>query len=214
MDNIVNILAKRDIQIPNSLFFLYKDVGLTDQELLIIIYLMNNNDNIYNPKQLSDDMRIDITKVLELINDLSERGLLKIDIVKLNNIRNEVINLDPLYEKLALLLMGKQDKEVPTTIYDTFEQELGRTLSPMEYEIINGWINSDYSQELIILALKEAIYNGVSNFRYIDRIIFEWHKKNIKTKEDVERNRRNFKTPKKQSKELFDYDWLNDHEDN
>lgn len=214
MDNMINLIKTRDLQIPASLFYSYKDIGLTEQELLIIIYLINDTDSIYNPKKISDDMKLDITTVLESVNDLSEKGFLKIDIVTFNNVRNEVINLDPLYEKLSFILMGKKDLKETFTIYDTFEKELGRTLSPVEYEIINGWLNSNYSEELIALALKEAIYNGVSNFRYIDRIIFEWNKKNIKTKEDVERNRKEFKAQKKDTKELFDYDWLNDNGDN
>ena len=84
----------------------------------------------------------------------------------------------------------------------------------MEYEIINGWLTT-CSEEIIILALKEATYNGVSNFRYIDRIINEWNKKGIKTKEDVEKNKKEFKNKKDNKKqELFDYDWLNDNENN
>ena len=101
--------------------------------------------------------------------------------------------------------------EKKTSLFDTFESELGRTLSPMEYEIINGWLQ-ECSEEIILLALKEAIYNGVSNFRYIDRIINEWSKKGIKTKEDVLKNQNEFKRNQKDKKkqELFDYDWLND----
>ena len=83
----------------------------------------------------------------------------------------------------------------------------------MEFEIINGWIDNGYSEELIKLALKEATYNGVSNLRYIDKIIYEWGKKGIKNKEDVENNRKQFKNNKdNKNKELFDYDWLNDDE--
>ena len=102
-------------------------------------------------------------------------------------------------------------EENKSNIYSTFETEFGRTLSPMEYEIITGWIDSGYTEELIILALKEATYNGVSNLRYIDKIIYEWGKKGIKTKEDVEKNRKQFKNTEK--KEIFDYNWL-DEEDN
>ena len=64
------------------------------------------------------------------------------------------------------------------------------------------------------MALKEATYNGVSNFRYIDRIIHEWNKKGIKTREDVAKNNIEFKKNKIQKQELFDYDWLNDTENN
>ena len=57
--------------------------------------------------------------------------------------------------------------------------------------------------------LKEAVFNGVNNLRYIDKIIREWSKKGIKTEEDVINDRKKFQT-KKSNKELFDYDWLNE----
>ena len=63
---------------------------------------------------------------------------------------------------------------------------------------------------MITLALKEATYNGVSSLRYIDKIIYEWGKKGIKTKEQVEKDRKQFKNNENNNKkELFDYDWLN-----
>ena len=82
----------------------------------------------------------------------------------------------------------------------------------MEYEIISSWLENDYQEEIILLALKEAVYNGVTNLRYIDKILFEWNKKGIKTKEDVEKEKNNFKNKKIQKQELFDYDWLNEDE--
>ena len=50
---------------------------------------------------------------------------------------------------------------------------------------------------------------------YIDKILYEWGKKGIKTKLDVENNRKNFKEnqSKKEKLELFDYDWLEDTEE-
>ena len=95
-------------------------------------------------------------------------------------------------------------------IYDTFESEFGRTLSPMEYQIINGWLNDQMSEEMVIAALKEATYNGVSNLRYIDKILYEWRSKGLTTKEKIEQNRMQFN--KKEKKELFDYNWLDDEE--
>ena len=82
----------------------------------------------------------------------------------------------------------------------------------MEYEIIGAWIENGISEETIILALKEAIYNGVSNLRYIDRILSEWTKKGIKTEDDVLKSRMNFKKKKesKPSDDILNYDWLND----
>lgn len=211
MSQIIELLRSINFQIPKELIFNYKKMNITDSELIIIIYLINQNNNIYNPKQISNDLNYTLNDVLEIINSLNDKNIIKIEMKKVNNIRGEFINLDMLYEKLALSLTQKEDKK-ETNIYSIFENEFGRTLSPMEFEIINSWVDNGYSEELIVLALKEATYNGVSNLRYIDKIIYEWGKKGIKTKEDVENNRKQFKTKNTNSsnKELFDYDWLND----
>ena len=213
MNQILDVLKLKSYQIPQLLLFNYRKLGITELELIIIIYIINDIDSNYNPKKISNDLGLDVKKVLEVINNLVEKGILSVEIIKVNNIRNEVINLDLMYEKLAFLMMKKDNIEKESNIFDTYSKELGRGLSPTEYEIINSWLDNGYSEELILLALKEAIYNGVSNFRYIDRIIFEWAKKGIKNKEDVERNRKEFKKSK-ENKELFDYDWLNDKENN
>ena len=212
MDKVIELLKMSHVQISQPLLCNYKKLNITDKEFIVLIYLIN--ENTYNPKQIGLDLDTPFPEVLEIINSLTEKGIIKIELVKMNNIRTEVINLDLLYEKLALLIIKKdKEEEEPQGMFDIFEQELGRTLSPMEYELINGWL-STCSQEIILLALQEAVYNGVSNFRYIDRIINEWEKKGIKTKEDVEKNRQAFKANKasKKNQELFDYDWLNDNE--
>lgn len=208
MDKILNMLKDKDISIPKVLLMNYKKLKLNEAELIILIFLINSSE--YNPKLISDTMDIKMPLLLEMIALLEEKGILKIELKKVNEIQMEVCNLDNLYEKLALLIMENKEDEKKSTIYDVFETELGRTLSPIEYELVSEWLNNN-SEEILKLALKEATYNGVSNFRYIDRIIHEWNKKGIKTREDVIRNNEEFKRKKSSSKqELFDYDWLND----
>ena len=55
----------------------------------------------------------------------------------------------------------------------------------------------------------EYIINYNKNDGYIDKILYEWQKKGIKTEEDIINNKKNF-VSKKENKETFDYDWLND----
>lgn len=214
MNKIIELLKNINFQIPKELLFNYKKLDISDSEFIIIIYLVNQLNDVYNPKQIANDLNLNLNDVLEIINSLCEKNIIKIDIKKVNNIRSEVINLDSLYEKLAFSITEVEEKNdnQDSSLYSVFENEFGRTLSPMEFEIINGWIEAGYSEELIKLALKEAIYNGVSNLRYIDKIIYEWGKKGIKTREDVEKNRKQFKNNSNKSKELFDYDWLNDRD--
>lgn len=215
MEQLIKLLKENNIQISKTLFFNYKKLNITDSELILLIYLLNNTNNIYNPKGISEDLSIKLNEVLDGINNLSEKGIISIDIIKKDGVCSEIVNLDLLYEKLAFIIMDNKKEENISNIFDIFESELGRTLSPMEYEIINGWKDNGNTEEIIVLALKEAIYNGVNNFRYIDKIIYEWNKKGIKTKEDVENNKKNFKSKKlKENKEIFDYDWLNDEDSN
>ena len=210
-EKIKEIIKEKDIIIPKILFLNYKKIGLTEVELIFVIYLLNNN--IFNPKQISIDLGITLNEVMENMETLSSKGIIKLESKKTGNIRNENINLEGLYDKLTFNILNTEDKqENNKNIYDTFEKEFGRTISPMEYEIIGAWLENGTSEEIITLALKEATYNGVSNLRYIDKIISEWTKKGIKTKEDVEKSRMNFKQKKetKEKNDILNYDWLNE----
>ncbi len=209
MEQVLELLKEKTYQIPKIFLLQYHKLNLTDQEFIMLFYLWNRADNQYNPKQISEDLSIPLQQVLEIINNLSEKGCLSWDVVMQDGIRNEVISLQLLYEKLAFLLMDKKDALEPNDLYATCERELGRQLSPSEIETIRGWIETGTSEETLILAIQEAVYNGITHFRYIDKILMEWEKKGIKTKADVEKNRRNFKKSKV-NKELIDCDWLND----
>ena len=44
----------------------------------------------------------------------------------------------------------------------------------------------------------------------VDKILYEWKKKGINNKEDIEKDRKQFKKNNTKKTEMFDYDWLND----
>lgn len=202
-DKIINIIKSGTITIPKLLLQSYKELKLSEQELILIIYFIGNNE--FDPERISKDLGLSIGETLKIIDDLTKKDILKIS-TRSAKVYEEYIDLDELYNKLALTIMT--DKETPkrTNIYDKFENEFGRTLSPMEYEIIGAWIESGFSEELIEEALKEAVYNGVSNLRYIDKILYEWQKKGIKNQQDIKVQK---EAPKPKG-EVFDYDWLNE----
>ena len=208
MDKVVNLLKDKDFTIPKLLLKNYKKLNISESELIILVFLINNSE--YNPKEIASIMDIKLPLLLEMISQLESKGILKIELKNINGINTEVCNLDNLYEKLSLLVIKKEEAKDNKSIYDVFETELGRTLSPIEYELVGEWLN-DNTEEILKLALREATYNGVSNFRYIDRIIHEWKKKGIKTRDDVIKNNEEFRKNKSEKKqELFDYDWLNE----
>ena len=208
VEKVVNLIKEKDITFPRLLLLHYKDLKLDDLELIIVIYILNSSLE-FNPKKMSEDLRITLQEVLMKIDSLSNKDILKIELKKINNIRQEFINIDSLYNKLSYFVINEEIQE-KTNIYDIFEKEFGRTLSPMEYEIINGWLNDGMNEDIVVQALKEAIYNGVSNLRYIDKILYEWKNKGLTTIQKIEQNKTNFN--KKEKKELFDYNWLDDEE--
>lgn len=211
INKVEKIIKERDIIIPSLLFYNYKELNIDAEEVLLLAYLING-DMTFNPKKISEDLSMELSYLMELINKLTNSNLLSIELKKINNVRIEFINLDGLYDKLLGLVMV-EDKQDDNNIYDIFEKEFGRTLSPMEYEIINAWQENGLAKDTIILALKEAVYNGVNNLRYIDRILSEWSKKGIKTAKDLEKEKIEFSKKRTQTikkDESTDYDWLNE----
>lgn len=212
LEKVEQLLKCGTYMTPKLLINNFRDMNLTSQQTLLLIYLINN-DTLFNPKKISEDLSWPLNEVLEEISDLTNKGLLTIDVVKNNNIHEEYINLNNFYSKLAFLIINDKPKQIDNkNLFDKFEEEFGRTLSPMEYEIINSWKDSGFSDELIYCALKEAIFNGVSNLRYIDKILYDWRKKGYATKADVEKGKRTFKKKETPAKEVFEYDWLNEND--
>lgn len=205
---ILELLKQGHIMVPMALFQNYKKLKLTDKELIVLIYLLGSSE--FDPEKISKDLNIKLPDTLKLIDSLTSKDILKIS-VKSGKVCEEYIDLDEMYKKLVIAMINDKKETPKTTIYDKFEKEFGRTLSPMEYEIIGAWLDGNYTEELIELALKEAVYNGVSNLRYIDKILSEWRKKGIKTENDI-KNEREKHQKQKPKKEVFEYDWLNEND--
>lgn len=211
LKKIEKILKNRDVVIPGLLFYNYRKLNMNAEDLFLVSYLLNS-DSFFNPKKISGELSMPLGELMATLDHLKELDLVKIELKKVNNVRAEIINMEGFYNKLINLIMDEEPKEKDNHIFDIFEKEFGRTLSPMEYEIINAWQDSNIEEETIVLALKEAVYNGVNNLRYIDKILSEWAKKGIRTRSDLDKSRQQVNTVKKVTQEDIDYDWLNDED--
>jgi len=203
------IIKKKDYVIKNFIFDIIKTQKLTLNDTLLLIFFLNQERPILDLNLIKETIHLNEVEIMESFSNLSKKNLIKTDVIKIDEKIEEQVNTDNIYKLAYLNLTEKSKKETTTDIFTTFEREFGRTLSPMEYELINAWVTTGINEELIIGALKEATYNGVSNLRYIDKIIYEWGKKGFKTMDDVNKNLK-----EKQEKEFtddgFDYNWLED----
>lgn len=88
-----------------------------------------------------------------------------------------------------------ESRSAHANLFTVFEEEFARPLSPMECENISLWLDKDkLSESMIMLALREAVFNNKVNFRYIDKILLEWKSKNLQTIEDVKKYQQQRKT--------------------
>ncbi len=69
-------------------------------------------------------------------------------------------------------------------LYQAFEQETGKALSPMQIEDLK-YMLEDFKSDMIFEALREAVSQGKSNFAYIQAILKRWKQDNLMTVELV-----------------------------
>ena len=216
-NNLLEGLIKdKDYTFKKQLFKIVKEYSLSLNELLLLIYFLNQDIPVLDIETMENIIFISGKEILESFSILTSKNLLAIKIIKSNDGKvSEQIDLSNVYRAIISDINGDFKSKSKENIFSIFEKEFGRTLSPMEYEVINEWVKSGMNEELIIEALKEATYNGVSNLRYIDKILYEWGKKGFKNKSDVESHltrKTNNKDNKEDNKVLFEYNWLEDEE--
>lgn len=106
--------------------------------------------------------------------------------------------------QLATTNKLKEEKEIniytttnnSQTIFDFVEENFGRPLSPIEFEEICKWSDTDLTR----YAIKQAVLNGKYSIKYISKILYEWQKKNIKTVQEAQRNEEEWNRQKRFSK--------------
>ncbi len=201
--SLCKVFSEGNISIPIYFIKNYKKFNLGLDEFLFLMYLYNLGDNVlFNPGEFSDKLNVDLTEIMNYVGSLTDKGLIRVEVIKNDKgYMEEMIILDDFYNKLSLVIMddvneSKSDSS-KSDVFEIIEKEFGRTLSPIEIEIIRTWLDNNFSEDLIKEALKEATFNGVSNLRYIDKILYEWAKSGINTVEAVEEKRKKRKASTK-----------------
>ena len=213
-NNILKILQDSPVMVPRILLNNYRKLNINEEELIVIMLIISLGSSIeYNPDVFVRELGMDKPEVMSIISRLIGKNILSIEIVKNGRKSEEYLSLSLLYDKLLNIVkdVSEEDKvKINSSIFNVFEEELGRLLSPMEIEKIKEWVNTYKNDDLIVSALNEAVLNGVSNLRYIDAILNEWSKKGYKNKEDILKDKSNYRKKKSSTIIDTDMDWLND----
>ena len=204
------LVKSKIINIPLYVLRMYQEFNLNSDELVLLFFLYDKDEEVFNPQLISESLNMKLAKVLEGVSKIVDKGLINI-VTKANEagVKEEIIDLSPLFNKITIKMMEEinKDEEKDNSIYDVIKEEFNRNLTPMECERIDEWQKNNYSFELIKEAVKEATLNDVRSIRYIDKILYEWNKKGYKNKTDIK------KTNKNEKVEVYKCDWLDSDEE-
>jgi len=218
---LIEIFKNGNIVIPIYFIQHFKEFKLKWDEFVFMMYLYSiGNKFLFDPSKFSKNLNVELMDIMNYISVLTEKHYIEVEVIKNDKgLMEEVVILDGFYDKLSLMTINEVNQSSNSensNIFEVIEKEFGRTLSPMEYEIIKAWLDGNMSEEIIKEAIKEATFNGVSNLRYIDKILYEWGKAGIKTASDVEKNRKKRNKVKEADEsidmEIVDWDWFDEDE--
>lgn len=202
---LVHILQEGSISIPTILLKEYKRIGLKEEEVMLLLQIIHyqEKEQVEFPtsQQLQERMNYSSEEVMFMIEKLVNGGYLKIEVVEENGIHAERYSTEPLFHQLVTSFLENEQKsrekqidQAYQNIFSLFEQEMGRPLSSFECEQLGKWLDEDeYPEELIVAALREAVFCNKVNIRYIDRILLEWQRNNVSTPDEAIEYSRKFR---------------------
>ena len=188
-----------NLVLPSDLLLHYNQLFSSSDDFLVwqFFYLQNTTAlGELSPSQIAEKIGKNVIEVNQAISRLTEKGLLQYRTIELNG-EIEVIfdatlaleRLDQLFEKQAPNQVQSAPNDLKSLV-DTFQQELGRLLSPFEIEDLEKSLKEDgTSADLIKEALREAVLNGKPNWKYIQAILRNWRHEGIRSVAQVEAKR-------------------------
>lgn len=169
------LIDSRCINICRLLLLKAKEMQISDNEchiLLLVYTLKDMGIKTVTPQMIQNYSMLTNQELDKVLAALLSKKLIynRLGSISLNNLEQK-------------LLQGKKEvaeDKSEVDLISIFEEQFARALSPIELNIIKDWKNSNYSDEMIIKALKEAVKSQVLNFRYIEGILVNWAKSGIK----------------------------------
>ena len=143
------LIKEKDYTFKKLLFKLIKDFDLSLEELLLLVYFINQDKPVFDIKRISLITYLSSNEIMAAFSSLTGKGLVSIKTSKEDGKITEVIDITNTYRAMVSDININIKKQATTNIYTIFEKEFGRPLSPVEYEIIKAWITSGISEELI-----------------------------------------------------------------
>jgi len=194
-----DFLSSAFVAVPMEWLTKISDLSLSPSEFLVLL-------QIHAARQVANQDFVPYTVISKLcgmtseeaadtIGRLAMRGYLSVG-ERQNDAGTyeSYYDLRPLWEQLRARPKSSKDTAWHKDIVTLFEEEFGRPLSGIECEQIRQWLDADNHPEwLVAEALKEAVLASKYSMRYIDRVLFDWQRHRIRSRQDLEAHRDNYR---------------------
>jgi|Deesub1362A_J573_1020465.scaffolds.fasta_scaffold00044_119 DNA replication protein len=202
--------------VPSLLLKWYRYMGLTESEMMLLLHLLRlrtEEKELYpTAETLGELLSGGKAQAERDLESLRKKGIITVTqyFHEEDQAVSEGYDFEPLFEKLSEVWARSKVHEIEKTqaileggnasgledqelgrLYDEFAKEFGRLLSPIEAEQVSRWY-ADLGSTLVREALRRAVLIGKHNFKYIDSILIEWHKNNVRTIAEVQEYERKF----------------------
>jgi len=181
------------INFEYTLMEYYKKLLLSEHDIAVIFmikHLLEQKNTLVTADLLAIKMNIPVSEIDQILVSLMKKGYLTYNVSN----KGMVTSLGNLEEKLSEMYqldvkhdlakeLNEESSKALKNIYEVFEKELGRTLSPVEFSLIDEWINEGIKEREIIDALHEAINKKAFSLKAVDKILMQFQARNDIEKE-------------------------------
>ena len=192
-----------NLVLPSALLFHYKDIFSNADDFLVwqFFYFQNTTkmEDIAT-SQIATAIGKTVPEVNRSVSNLISQELLDMKTIELDGESEVLFDATLALKKLDDLLTAADETTVSSykgisnalkDLVEDFERELGRMLSPFELEDLQKTVSDDKTDpDLVRAALREAVFNGKTNWNYIQAILRNWRREGISTLRQVEERRK------------------------
>ena len=189
-----------NLVLPSALLLHFKELFPSSEDFLVWQFFCLQNTTALgdiSPSQIAEIIGKEVADVNQSISNLTENGLLQYRTIELNGEIELIFDASLAFERLDSLLdtqtpvaTAPNPKNQLKDLVETFQQELGRLLTPFEIEDLSKTVKDDgIKVDLIKEALREAVLNGKPNWKYIQAILRNWRHEGIQSVAQVEAKR-------------------------
>lgn len=182
------LIKKGYVNVPKLLIENYPQLGLNEQELVVLLKLfemLKNNQASISVNTLAKKTSMNTNDISGILNELFNRGIVTINLEYTKQGKTkEYFNLDECinlissyFEKEMQDLMIMQNESSLKQITGMVEETFHRPVTPSELQMILEWCNNGENLSTIKKALAIATTNNKLNLKYVDACLIKLNQK-------------------------------------